>query len=240
MIAVKKKYIYIYDSIAEKVKNGLYQPGELLPSENQLVKEYSTSRETIRKALKLLSEHGYIQKIQGKGSVVLDINKVTFPVSGLVSFKELAQKMEGRVSTDVTTFQEITPDEEVKSQLSITAEEMVWKVGRVRKIDGEKIIYDKDYLLKDIVPALTKEICADSIYHYVESVLGLIISFAKKEITIEKPSSEDKELLDLNEFSSIVVVKNHVYLDDTTLFQYTESRHRPDKFKFVDFARRNH
>lgn len=29
------------------------------------------------------------------------------------------------------------------------------------------------------------------------------------------------------------------YLDDTTLFQYTESRHRPDKFKFVNFARRH-
>ena len=30
-----------------------------------------------------------------------------------------------------------------------------------------------------------------------------------------------------------------VYLEDTSLFQYTESRHRPDKFQFVDFARRN-
>lgn len=38
----------------------------------------------------------------------------------------------------------------------------------------------------------------------------------------------------------VVVVRNYVYLEDTTLFQYTESRHRLDKFQFVDFARRSH
>jgi GntR family transcriptional regulator, trehalose operon transcriptional repressor len=35
------------------------------------------------------------------------------------------------------------------------------------------------------------------------------------------------------------VIKNYVYLEDASLFQFTESRHRPDKFRFVDFARRS-
>ena len=51
-------------------------------------------------------------------------------------------------------------------------------------------------------------------------------------------SKEDKEYLDLEDFDMIVVVKSYTYLDDASLFQYTESRHRPDKFRFVDFARR--
>ncbi|SDH41615.1 transcriptional regulator, GntR family [Alteribacillus persepolensis] len=236
---MKNKYVNIYDTISEMIRNGSLKPGDLLPSEHQLVEEYSTSRETIRKALNLLSEHGYIQKIQGKGSVILDINKFTFPVSGLVSFNELAKQMEGRVSTFVTTLTQTKADSYIQKQLSLSRTTPIWEVGRVRTIDNESIIYDKDYLLKDIVPSLTKEICADSIYHYVESILGLTISYAKKEITVEEPDDEDKKLLDLDGFSNIVVVKNYVYLDDTTLFQYTESRHRPDKFKFVDFARRH-
>jgi GntR family transcriptional regulator, trehalose operon transcriptional repressor len=36
----------------------------------------------------------------------------------------------------------------------------------------------------------------------------------------------------------VVVIRSQVYLDDANLFQFTESRHRPDKFRFVDFARR--
>ena len=42
----------------------------------------------------------------------------------------------------------------------------------------------------------------------------------------------------MRQFEHIVVVRNFVYLDDASLFQYTESRHRLDKFRFVDFARR--
>lgn len=46
--------------------------------------------------------------------------------------------------------------------------------------------------------------------------------------------------MDLQNYTHVVVVRNYVYLEDTTLFQYTESRHRLDKFQFVDFARRSH
>ena len=34
----------------------------------------------------------------------------------------------------------------------------------------------------------------------------------------------------------IVVVKSYTYLSDGRLFQYTISKHRADRFKFVEFA----
>lgn len=59
-----------------------------------------------------------------------------------------------------------------------------------------------------------------------------------KEITVHMAADEDYRLLDMGRYDMVVVVKSYTYLEDSTLFQYTESRHRPDKFKFVDFARR--
>lgn len=41
------------------------------------------------------------------------------------------------------------------------------------------------------------------------------------------------------DYDLFVCVKSYVYLEDATLFQYTISKHRPDKFRFVDFARRS-
>ncbi|WP_142247977.1 trehalose operon repressor [Alkalihalobacterium alkalinitrilicum] len=235
---MKNKYVKIYEEIATKIQEGDYPVNSLLPSENDLVELYSTSRETIRKALKLLSEHGFIQKVQGKGSIVLDVQKLNFPISGLVSFKELAKKMGNRARTTVEEFSEIKPDTFLKEQLQATDDDRIWKVIRIREIAKEKIILDKDFLLIKYVPDLTKSICEDSIYEHIEQELGLTISFAKKEITIEEPTEEDRRFLNLDGFVNIVVVKNFVYLDDASLFQYTESRHRPDKFRFVDFARR--
>ena len=235
------KYQIIFNTIVDQIKSGEIPPNSLLPSENELKEQYDTSRETIRKALNLLAQNGYIQKVRGKGSIVIDINKFDFPVSGLVSFKELADKMEKKPRTIVNELSIIIkPDAYIKQQLQLSGKDQVWKIVRTREIGGKKIILDKDYLAAKFVPSITEEICADSIYAYLENELNLKISFAKKEIVVEEPTAEDRSFLDLDGFHNIVVIKNYVYLEDASLFQYTESRHRPDKFRFVDFARRTH
>ncbi|MFD2760090.1 trehalose operon repressor [Lentibacillus juripiscarius] len=233
-----QKYLTIYYDLVNKIETKQWPESSMLPSEHELTQMYTTSRETIRKALNLLAQEGYIQKIRGKGSVIIDVDKFDFPVSGIASFKEMEQKLNISAKTVVNELAIMEADDELQSKLQVELRDPIWKVVRVREISGERIILDKDYLNQDIVPALTKEICEDSIYHYLENELMLRISFARKEIMVESPTDEDQTLLDLEGHSTIVVIKSYVYLDDARLFQYTESRHRPDKFRFTDFARR--
>ncbi|MBU5300553.1 trehalose operon repressor [Clostridium sporogenes] len=235
---MESKYLAIYNEISNKIENNKIQSGEKLSSENEMMKEYNVSRDTIRKALNLLESNGYIQKVKGKGSFVIDINKFDFPVSGLTSFKELSTKMGVESNTLVKELKLMEPDNFLMKQLNLSKNDDVWKVIRVREINNKKIILDKDFFNKKYVPLLTKDICENSIYEYLENELGLKISFAKKEITVQQATEEDKSYLDFEGYNMIVVVKNYIYLDDMSLFQYTESRHRPDRFKFVEFARR--
>jgi GntR family transcriptional regulator, trehalose operon transcriptional repressor len=232
------KYLNIYNEIVNKIDKDELVTNTKLPSESELMQSYDVSRDTVRKALNLLEQNGYIQKLKGKGSFVLDVHKIDFPVSGLVSFKELAGMMGEKSRTFVKELDLIEPDQFLMKQLNVSKEDEVWKVVRVREIGNKKIILDKDFFNKKYVPSLTKEICEDSIYEHIEKVLGLKIGYAKKEFTVQQCTEEDKKFLDLESFNMVVVVKNYTYLDDTSLFQYTESRHRPDKFRFVDFARR--
>lgn len=235
---MSSKYMEIYNEFVSNIENNILLPEEKLTSEAQLMKYYNVSRDTIRKSLNLLEQNGYIQKIKGKGSFVLDRNKFNFPVSGITSFTELAKSMGEKVETKVVELSLKEVDERLKSKLELEDGDYIWKVSRVRNIDGENIILDKDYLAAKCVKTLTLDVCKNSLYKYIEEDLGLKISYAKKEITVKKATEEDKRYLDLGIEDMVVVVKSFTYLEDTTLFQYTESRHRTDKFKFVDFARR--
>ncbi|WP_188456969.1 trehalose operon repressor [Virgibacillus oceani] len=235
---MQKKYMTIYHDLVKKIQTNHWPKSTLLPSENELTGLYHTSRETIRKALNILAQNGYIQKVRGKGSVVIDISKFDFPVSGIVSFKELANNMQLPTRTLVRELALVEASQDIQEILKVAKSDYIWNVVRVREISGEKIILDKDYFNTAYVPVLTRQICEDSIYDYLENELKLTISFAQKEIVVEEPTDEDRDLLDLEGFSNVVVIKSQVFLDDTSLFQYTESRHRPDKFRFVDFARR--
>lgn len=231
------KYQMIYQELLEKIKHHQMKPNTYLPSENELMKQYNASRDTIRKALNLLLQNGYIQKSKGKGSLILDIDPIAFPVSGVTSFKELQKTMPGHIETIVHIFVEEAPNDQLKEDLYID-EGTVYHVERIRKIDDEKVILDTDYLKTSVIPGLKLENAQNSLYEYIENDLGLKISFARKEITVVKATDREKELLDMLDYDLLVCVKSYTYLEDATLFQYTISKHRPDKFRFVDFARR--
>lgn len=235
---MQKRYLEIYQDIERKINEGVWKKSELLPSENELATIYQVSRDTIRKALHLLAQEGYIQKVRGKGSVIIGSNKFSFPISKIESFKELATHLKLQTKTIVHELSITEADQKLQAALKVKQGTPIWKAIRVREISGEKVILDKDYFNKEFVSLLTKQICEDSIYDHLENKEDLKISYARKEIMIEEATSEDYELLDMEGFSNIVVIKSKVYLEDTSLFQYTESRHRPDKFRFVDFARR--
>lgn len=232
------KFNEIYLDLEAAILNQRYKPGDLLPSENTLATTYNVSRETIRKALVLLLESGYIQKQQGKGSIVLDVKRFNFPVSGLTSYKEIQDTQHIKGKTILTKNERQLMPQHIIQQFNLPADTQVHYIERQRQVNGESVILDKDYLLTSIIPEMPDKEAENSLYNYIEHTLGLIIGYAQKEFTVEPITKEDKLLMDLHNDSHVVVVRSSVYLEDTRFFQYTESRHRLDKFRFVDFARR--
>jgi GntR family transcriptional regulator len=57
--------------LAEEIITGTYKPGDLLPSEAQVMEEYDVSRPTARSAMSALRAMGLVESRQGKGVIVL-------------------------------------------------------------------------------------------------------------------------------------------------------------------------
>lgn len=70
----KPKYFTLMEELKEEILSGQIQPGEKLPSENQLTEKYSLSRHTVRKAIALLEREGYVEAYHGKGTLLLQKN----------------------------------------------------------------------------------------------------------------------------------------------------------------------
>lgn len=234
------KYLEVYSTILKRIETKVYKVNDKIPSEVELMEAFQASRDTIRKALQLLQQQGYILKNKGKASTVLNVNTYAFPFSGITSFKELAQTLGDDVTTDVLACHLIVANEAIANKLNVKLQELVWEVIRVRTIARERIICDIDYLNATLVPNLTTAIAQNSLYEYIENELQLKIGFAKKEIRVVHKDYYDEQRLDMHDFSMIAVVESYTFLENGQQFQYTMSRHRPDKFHFVDFARRLH
>ncbi|MCD0494145.1 trehalose operon repressor [Chromobacterium violaceum] len=232
------KYHQIYSDIVADIDNRRYAQGERIPSESELMQSYDASRGTVRKAVDMLQERGYVQKIHGKGMFVLKPGNIEFQLSGIVSFQEMNERMGRKVVSRVAELTQLPADAALAQATGLAEGTAMVKIKRVRNIDGENVILDINHFVAGLIPGLTEDIAAGSIYRYIEQDLGLTISYAQRIIEAQPCNDDDRRYLDLNGMDHVIVVKNLTHLYDGRLFEYTESRHRLDKFYFTDIARR--
>ncbi|MFI8421748.1 GntR family transcriptional regulator [Streptomyces sp. NPDC085479] len=66
------RYVQIAEEIVEQIRAGVLKPGDLVPSESELVERYGVAGGTIRKAMVEVRASGLVETRHGKGSIVKD------------------------------------------------------------------------------------------------------------------------------------------------------------------------
>lgn len=64
------RYASLAQALRARVVAGEWPPGSALPAESQLASEHGVALGTMRRALELLVEQGFIERLHGKGTFV--------------------------------------------------------------------------------------------------------------------------------------------------------------------------
>lgn len=68
------RYMVVVDWVKGELSKGYLNPGDRLDSEHELAEKFSLSRQTIRHAISVLENEGYVTRIQGSGTYISDNN----------------------------------------------------------------------------------------------------------------------------------------------------------------------
>ena len=236
----KSIYETIYKDLKQKIENDVFAYQELLPSENTLIQTYHCSRNTLRRAVSLLVRDGYAQTMQGKGvrNIYQPAAQTAFTIGEIESFRESAARNGHKPLTKVLLFTEIAVNETQALCTGFPVGTDIYYIQRLHYLDDMPLILNHNYFLKKAVPGLTAEIAEHSIYHYLENTLHMTIVNSKRIMTVEKITQIDEKYLLLNaeDYNCMAVVSSQTYNSDGVMFEYTQSRHRPDYFRFYDNA----
>jgi GntR family transcriptional regulator len=118
------QYAKIANDLRNKIKDGTYGPGALLPSRNEISAQYGVSPITARDALSLLSHEGYARAIRGRGHIV----RRKRPRMTLPGRLYGASALDSGVRLELhrlDVYQEIPPDN-IALPLETGPDEMVW------------------------------------------------------------------------------------------------------------------
>lgn len=134
----KALYKAIYEDLKQSIFTGVYRPGDMIPSENELAAKYATSRVTIRHSLNMLENERMVRSWHGKGYFVMDPEYDSFTLT----FSEHGQELVPRPH-NITL---ITPDDEVRMALQLQPQQRVVAIRRVMLYRDVKAVYDVKYL----------------------------------------------------------------------------------------------
>ena len=236
----KSIYETIYRDLKQKIENDVFAYQELLPPENTLIQTYHCSRNTLRRAVARLVSDGYVQTMQGKGvrNIYQPAAQTAFTIGEIESFRESAARNGHRPLTKVLIFTEFAIDEKQAAYTGFPVGAEIYYIQRLHYLDGMPLILNHNYFLKEAAFGLTAEIAEQSVYQYLVNTLHMTIVNSKRIMTVEKMTQIDEKYLELNieDYNCMAVVSSHTYNSDGVMFEFTQSRHRPDYFRFYDNA----
>lgn len=141
------RYLRIHRTLAERIASGAYPVGALMPTETELGEEFSTSRFTVREALRCLTEDGYVERRQGMGTRVLSARP---QVRYYQSFESLRELFQVAVDTYMVVLghQPVVLDAEIAERVGGRAGERWIRVDGVRWTEpgGRPICYIQSYV----------------------------------------------------------------------------------------------
>jgi len=227
-------YKQVVEKLTSEISDGLYDVGDLLPTEEDLIKRFGMSRTTIRSAIELMEKEGFVVKKQGKGTIIKD-RRIPQNYNFLSSLTETLAERGLSIETENVSIELLSPPESVKTALGIQDESEVYLVQRTKLLEGKPICFMRNYLVAKHVPRLEKyvnDLKSVGLYQLLEEEYGLSIDRAVDTIAIYCCGPLEYEILQLDE-EHLPLFRNMrvTYLATGEAFEYVISIIRGDVYE---------
>lgn len=225
-------YYQLYQILLGKIKEGIWQPDELLPSEAELVEKYDLSRATVRQAFDMLVNQGWVYRRRGQGTFVARPT-IEQNLSRIVSFWEDMQQRGLEPGTKVLSREIIPATIDFTEELKVTVGEELARIVRLRLADGEPMSVEYSYLVNRFCPGVLEQDYANSsLRQMLESQFNIRLVYARQKIRAVPASEDLAELLNIEPNSPLLHIERVSYSDQDLPIEYLEINLRGDRYTF--------
>ena len=225
-------YYQLYEILLARIKEGDWQPDDLLPSEAELVEQYDLSRATVRQAFDMLVNQGYVYRRRGQGTFVARPT-IEQNLSRIVSFWEDMHQRGLTPGTRVLSREIIPGSEDITSGLDVPAGEDLASIVRLRLADGEPMSVEYSYLVHRYCPGILEQDYADnSLRQMLETEFNIRLVYARQKIRAVPASEDLAELLGIEPNAPLLHIERVSYSDQDIPIEYLQINLRGDRYTF--------
>ncbi|MFD1440324.1 MULTISPECIES: GntR family transcriptional regulator [Lacticaseibacillus] len=217
------KYQQIAQSLHQMFTDGTYAPGALLPDQEQLAKQFHTTRITIRKAIQLLIVEGVVYSKRGAGTFLRkDYRATTGGISPIDQPLGTTATQPGhKVTSKILGFAARMPNESEQEALVICPTDPVYVIDRVRYVDQQLFSYEHT-IMPTAIMTITEDMLKGSIYAALKAH-GIAIAGSHRTVYAIKATEEDVKAIGAALNDPVLVIRQVSYSVEGEPFEFSES-----------------
>ncbi len=208
-------YYQLAQMLRGQIKHGDLPAGKDLPSERDLMKDYSLSRNTVRQALAQLESEGLIVRTQGSGTRVTTLSG-TYPYFLSTFFENRDLLIRAGYTPDVKTLSIKIgkPPEAARLALQLETGVNVVQKELLFFADGRPAMYTLDYMLPSISGEYDMSPEGEGFLNYLDAASGRRVEYVAVELTPVEASGEIASLINCRPGSPLLLMEE-TFLDET-------------------------
>lgn len=205
-----RRYVVVVEAVQNRIRSGVYAPGEAIPSENELATEFGLSRSTVVYALKILHARGWVDAEQGRGRFVRSRVPDRLPPTRVAEFF-------GRESGGVRVVRAaaVLAPPRVAAALGLPEDSAVYMRQRLVLVEGlGPIELGCAYVPVDLgvgTGVTSFNPLADGLLRHLTQVKGVEWDYARDAISTLLPTPEQAQLLEISLTDPLLRVFTTVY-----------------------------
>jgi GntR family transcriptional regulator len=186
--SVEPLYVQVRNLLAQRIADGVWPPGTMLPNEIELARELGVSSGTVRKALDTLESERLVARRQGRGTSVVD------QASGELAarFSNVRDKGGARIVSDAELLEQTggAANDIERLHLQLKEGDPVLRTVRLRRYKGRPFMHERSVLAIGRFRGMREEEAGNYRISALAQQHGVQLARASERVTVEKPAPE--------------------------------------------------
>ena len=224
-------YFQLKTFILDKIQQGEWQPGEKLPTEEEIHKTFDVSRATIRQALRELEFDGTIIRQAGRGTFVATPKYVESPNAFEIEISEYNEKGL-QVSWKVVKAHEVQVPDKIAVLMQLSSGTRLFCLERLRSANNLPVGHTTSYVTQAYRDKIDLSLAETAGTMFYLSRIDMSACTAEHFLEVLPAGKEDARILEIESGAPVLVVSRILRDGETKPFEYFRGAYRWDRFRY--------
>jgi GntR family transcriptional regulator len=229
-------YHRLYTILRERIVNGVARPGDLMPTENELMAAYGVARNTVKRALNDLAADGLVSRARGRGTMVIPnsaVLQMQAPIAANIDDLWPLLSMIGQLtSAELRTYEFIPANTYLAEQLNLPVGAVVQHTARIRRCGDTPFSYSQSFMPESVGRSISPEDLRELPLIELIKRAGIRIHRVRQAITCTVADEIASSSLEVDAGSALLKLRRVYFDDGERAVNYAEILYNPRLFEY--------